>query len=43
MAGLLHHHHHPESIAERIDQLMAAVFVADDHERMRRLQRTPGR
>jgi hypothetical protein len=37
MIDLLHHHHHAESIAERIDQLMMAVFVADDHERLRRL------
>jgi len=37
MANVLHHHHHPASVAERIDQLMAAVFVADDRDRMWRL------
>lgn len=32
------HHHHPDSVAERIDALMAAVFVADDRDRIEQLQ-----
>ena len=31
------HHHHPESVAARIDRLMAAVFVQNDTERMAQL------
>jgi hypothetical protein len=31
------HHHHPETLAERIDQLMVAVFWPDDRERLSRL------
>jgi hypothetical protein len=31
------HHHHPESVAGRIDQLMAGVFVQSDTERMAQL------
>jgi hypothetical protein len=31
------HHHHPETLAERIDELMAAVFITDDGERLARL------
>lgn len=36
--ALLHHHHHPESIGDRVDQLMLAVFLTDDRERLKRLQ-----
>ncbi len=37
-------HHHPDSVAERIDALMAGVFVADDRDRVERLseQLAPG-
>jgi hypothetical protein len=37
-------HHHPSSVAERIDALMAAVFIGDDRERIERLsaQLAPG-
>jgi hypothetical protein len=31
------HHHHPEPVAARIDALMAAVFLADDTERLEHL------
>ncbi len=34
---MLRHHHHPDSVAERVDQLMSGVFVRDDHERAQRL------
>jgi hypothetical protein len=34
---VLRHHHHPDSVAERIDGLMAGVFVADDRVRIERL------
>jgi len=30
-------HHHPLTLTERIDQLMAAVFIADERERISRL------
>ncbi len=30
-------HHHPETLAQRIDELMVAVFETDDHERLERL------
>ena len=33
------HDHEDEQIAERIDHLMAAVFVADEGERMEALTR----
>jgi hypothetical protein len=32
------HHHRAEAVAERIDHLMAAVFVADDRERLEQLR-----
>jgi hypothetical protein len=31
------HHHHPDTLAERIDDLMVAVFLADDRERVARM------
>jgi hypothetical protein len=31
------HEHHPESVAQRIDELMAGVVVQDDFERMAQL------
>jgi hypothetical protein len=31
---VFHHHHHAETLAERIDGLMAAVFLRDDAARM---------
>jgi hypothetical protein len=30
-------HHHPDSVAERIDDIMAAVFMTDDRKRLERL------
>jgi hypothetical protein len=32
------HHHRSEAIAERIDHLMAAVFLPDDRERLEQLR-----
>jgi hypothetical protein len=32
------HHHHPDTIAGRVDELMVAVFIADDQERVARLR-----
>ena len=34
---MFRHHHHPETLAERIDQLMVAVFIRDERDRMQRL------
>jgi hypothetical protein len=36
-ADVFRRHHSPESVAECIDHLMAAVFIRDDQERMERL------
>ena len=38
-APVFRDHHQDEAVAERIDHLMTAVFVADDDERMRDLRR----
>ncbi len=34
---MLHHHHEPESVAARIDHLMAGVMVRDDAARLEQL------
>jgi hypothetical protein len=36
-APVFHHHHHVETLENRIDGLMAAVFLRDDVERMAQL------
>jgi hypothetical protein len=35
--ALFRHHHHPETVAERIDQLMVAVFSRDELTRVAQL------
>ena len=37
-AGVFHRHHQPLDVAHRIDHVMAAVFIRDEHERMERLE-----
>jgi hypothetical protein len=34
---MFRHHHDPETLAERIDQLMVAVFIFSDRERLEKL------
>ena len=34
---MFHHHHRAESVAERIDHLMIAVFIPDDRERVEKI------
>jgi hypothetical protein len=34
---VLRHHHHPDTVADRVDKIMVAVFLTGDRERAQRL------